>query len=345
MEMIEQRRLGKSGLAVPAMGIGTDSWGEKMLGYGKRYTRDDLYEAYRACLDAGLTYFDSAPGYGRGESERLLGEFRRQDGRPIIIATKFDNPMFPSRARSRSSVRSVTHALESSLERLHVERIDLYQIHFPIHPDAMDEHMGVLADTVRSGTVRAVGVSNFNASLMRQAHASLARFGIALAANQVSYNLLMRNPETNGVLSACRELDVALIPYIPLAVGVLTGKYRGGATSLTAMQRMFFFLGKLDIFHEAGSAQGLLKRLSAKPHPVQFDRLEPLFVVLEEIAVARGKTIVQVALNWLLSQDQCIIPIPGAKNAKQARENAGAIGWRLTGEERRRIDSAESASR
>ena len=239
MDKIELRKLGKSGLSVPALGIGTDSWGEKLLGYGKKYGRDDLYEVYCACLDAGLNFFDTAEGYAKGESERMLGGFHRQDGRPIIIATKFDNPNIFS--PSSKSSDSLLKSLDASLKRLDAECIDLYQIHYPVPKNKLDGYMNVLAAAVESGKVRAVGVSNFNAALMRQAHASLAGYGIPLASNQVSYNLLMRYPENNGVLEACRKLDVALILCIPLALGILTGKYRHGAVSANGFQRMFFF--------------------------------------------------------------------------------------------------------
>ncbi len=340
-----QRELGASGLVVPAIGIGTDSWGEKLLGYGKRYAADDLFAAYRACLDAGLSFFDTAEGYARGDSERLLGEFRRRDGREIIIATKFDNHALFSPNRRRRSARSIQEALDGSLRRLGVERIDLYQVHFALKPEVIDEYMEVLAGAVQAGKIRTVGVSNFNAALMHQAHSSLAARGVPLASNQVSYNLLHRYPETNGVLDACRDLRVALIPCIPLAVGILTGKYRHGAAKLTHFQRLFFRLGALDPFKECPERGSLAGRLLAKPRELRFGALEPMFAVIEEIAEARGKSIVQVALNWLLTTDSCVIPIPGAKNERQARENAGVLGWSLTQEEHGRIGRAEAEAR
>lgn len=337
MIQIEQRKLGASELIVPALGIGTMSWGERMMGYGKTHTREDVVQAYRACLDVGLHFFDTAEGYGLGENERLLGSCRGRDD-PLIIATKYAPASLFAPTPTRLSSRALLKALERSLQRLGMERIDLYQIHFPTSPGRVDALMDILAEAVRAGKVRAVGVSNYSASLMRRAHARLARHGIALASNQVHYNLLHRYPETNGVLDACRELNVALIAYSPLEQGILSGKYRTMPQPRSFMLRLIDALSPRDPFGEMeGAPYG---RRDLRP-----EKLEPLFMVLEEIARAHEKTIAQVALNWLLTRDPCIIPIPGAKNARQARENAGALGWRLTEDEHMRISHVEIASR
>ena len=334
----EQRTLGASGLIVPALGIGTMSWGERLMGYGKTHTHQDVNEAYRACLDAGLTFFDTAEGYGFGENERLLGALHMQDGRPVIVATKYAPFSLFAPLPTRWSPRALLTSLDASLHRLGVERIDLYQIHFPTSPRSVDTLMDVLAEAIHMGKIRAVGVSNYSASLMRQAHARLARHGIALASNQVHYNLLHRYPETNGVLDACRELNVALIAYSPLEQGILTGKYRTTPQSKPLTLRVIEAISPRDPFRE---------RKGAPPdrHDLRPLRFEPLFVVLQEIADRHEKTIAQVALNWLLTTAPFIIPIPGAKNARQAREHAGTLGWRLTEEEHMRISQAEIASR
>ena len=218
-----------------------------------------------------------------------LASFAAATAAGIIIATKFDNHSLFSPNRRRRSARSIEEALDGSLRRMGVERIDLYQVHFALKPEVIDEYMGVLAGAVQAGKIRAVGMSNFSAALMRQAHSSLAARGVPLASNQVSYNLLHRYPETNGVLDACRDLGVALIPFIPLAVGILTGKYRHGAAKLTHFQRLFFRLGALDPFKERPDRRPLVRRLLAKPRALQFEQLEPMFTAMEEIAGARGK--------------------------------------------------------
>ncbi|HLZ63177.1 MAG TPA: aldo/keto reductase [Ktedonosporobacter sp.] len=346
MISIDQRSLGASGLVVPALGIGIWSWGDKTIwGYGGSYTRDDITQAYHSCLDAGLNFFDTAEMYGSGESERLLGECRREDGRPIIVASKFAPPL--SRfSRTRSSARSLLKALDNSLARLGIECIDLYQIHFPSPLLKVDDLMDVLAEAVRAGKVRAVGVSNYSASMMRQAHSRLASHGIPLASNQVHYSLLHRYPETNGVLETCRELDVALIAYSPLEQGTLTGKYRTRDASTPFSRRLIQSIGgRLDPFGDTRGSLTMTQRLLSGSRTKQREKLEPLFVVLEEIARAHEKTIAQVALNWLITKDEHVIPIPGAKNARQARENAGALGWHLTAAEHTRISQAEFDSR
>jgi aryl-alcohol dehydrogenase-like predicted oxidoreductase len=315
MIQLDQRHLGASGIVVPPMGVGVWSWGDKSFwGYGQDYTREDVTLAYKACLDTGLNFFDTAEMYGRGESERILGKCIREDGRPVIIASKF------APLPNRLSARSLLEALDASLERLNVKTMDLYQIHWPYSLIGVDALMDALAQAVHSGKVRAVGVSNYGANLMRRAHARLARHDIPLASNQVHYNLIHRKPEKNGVLDACRELNVALIAYSPLEQGLLTGKYRivaGQAISVTGPRRF------TPAFRTS-----------------QRRKIEPLLQTMEDIATTHSKKVGQVALNWLLSKDECIIPIPGAKNVRQVSENAGAIGWRLTGEEFKRIDLA-----
>jgi aryl-alcohol dehydrogenase-like predicted oxidoreductase len=340
MNAPEYRTLGASGLIVPALGIGTDSWGEKMLGYGKGYSSADLYDAYRALLDGGFNFFDTAEGYARGQSESLLGRFQKQDGRPILIATKYDNPLLFPELLGRPPSPAMAQAIDRSLIRLGVETIDLYQIHFSIPRNRTEEYAEALAQAVRSGKVRAVGVSNFNAPLMRAMHESLAARKIPLAANQVMFSALSRYPETNGVLAACRELNIALIAYVPLELGLLTGKYRDGRKKLGRYQKMFFRLGELDLFHEHGpERKPLIQRLTAKPRALLM--AGAVLAEMEAVGKRHGKTIAQIAINWLLAADPLVIPIPGAKNARQAQDNIGAAGWRMSKEEYERIGGAK----
>ncbi|QBD76286.1 aldo/keto reductase [Ktedonosporobacter rubrisoli] len=315
MIQVGQRQLGASGIMVPSLGIGIWSWGDRQYwDYGQNYTREDISQAYKVCLDAGLNFFDTAEIYGSGMSERLLGDCMRADGRPIVIASKFAPLLL------RFSARSLLTALDHSLERLGVERIDLYQIHWPSWRIGIQPLMDTLAEAVRSGKVRAVGVSNYSAVQMRMAYERLKRYEIPLASNQVHYSLLNRKPESNGVLAACRELNVALIAYSPLEQGLLTGKYRvtlANEQPITGSRRF------IPAFSTA-----------------QRQKMEPLMETLTQIARVHDKTCGQVALNWLLEKDEHIIPIPGARNMRQAQENTGALGWRITPEEQKRLDTA-----
>jgi len=315
MLKVDLRQLGASEITVPALGVGVWSWGDKGIwGYGQTHTREDITQAYKTCLDVGLNFFDTAEIYGKGESERILGECRRLDGRPILIASKF------APIPTRLNARTLLTVLDASLERLGVEQIDLYQIHWPYTLLDINSLMDALAQAVRSGKVRAVGVSNYSEAQMRKAATRLARHGIPLASNQVHYNLLHRQPEANGVLAACRDLNVALIAYSPLEQGLLTGKYRVNSP-------------------EPIQLQGTRRFIPAFSHR-QRQKMEPLLQTLETIGQAHAKTIGQVALSWLMTRDAIVIPIPGAKNARQATQNAGSLGWRLTAPEIAQIEEA-----
>ena len=301
-------RLGGSEVEVSPLGTGTWAWGDRLTwGYGRDYDEGDCRGAFAASLGAGLTLFDTAELYGWGESERLLGRFIRERGlRPetAVVATKFFP--YPWRLRHGDAVA----ALRGSLSRLGLPRVDLYQLHWPLPVFSVARRMDALAETVQAGLTRAVGVSNYTAADLRRAHAALARRGIPLASNQVHYSLLHRSPERDGVLAACRELNVTLMAYSPLEQGLLTGKYGPGRPPPARRRRR------------------------AGPHP---ETLVPLVAALRAAGEAHGgKTPAQVALNWLLCRGA--LPIPGAKRPDQARDNAGALGWRLTPEEVETLD-------
>ena len=298
-------------IRVAPLGVGAWAWGTKLLwGYGGSYGREDAEGALRASLRSGVELVDTAEIYGNGASERIIGEILRSSDleRKPVIATKF--APLPYRLDPRSLLR----ALDGSLRRLGLESVDLYQVHFPSPLLKIEGLMDALAEAVREGKTKAVGVSNYGASQMRRAHERLAAHGVSLASNQVRYSLLDRSPETGGVLDACRELGVTLIAYSPLAQGLLTGKYRPGVRPAGLARR----------FDRRFGAQGLKE-------------VEPVVSTLERIARARGKTPSQVALNWLITQ-QNVLAIPGAKNEAQALQNAGALGWSLSPEEVGELD-------
>ncbi len=311
----KRRRLGASGITVSALGVGTWSWGDAPFwGYGGAPDRTEIAAAFRASLDAGVTFFDTAEMYGGGGSERLLGTLAREADDPIMIASKF--APYPHRL----SARTLHTALDRTRARIGIPTLDLYLVHWPYTLLRIEAMMDALAEAVRAGKVRAVGVSNFNATQMRRAHDRLARHGIPLAANEVRYNILARQPETNGVLAACRELDVALIAHSPLVHGLLAGADDDGSPLRVAGPRRF-----LPAYRD--------ERLRA---------IHATAMILRDIARARERTIAQVALNWLLCQDDRIIPIPGAKRAAHVRANAGALGWRLSEAELAAIDRTSS---
>jgi aryl-alcohol dehydrogenase-like predicted oxidoreductase len=298
--------LGNNGPTVTALGIGTWSWGDRLFwDYGNTFGEAEVAAAFQASIDAGITFFDTAEIYGFGESERLIGKFANQTQQPLQIATKY----FPLPWRWNRD--AITDALTASLERLQMSQISLYQIHWPLEFFLKtQDFMEVLAAEVKKGRIQAVGVSNYSAKQMSLAHEYLAAKGIPLATNQVPYSLITRQIETNGILDKARKLNVTILAYSPLAQGLLTGKYNAQTPNNLQGAR------RLD---PRFSSQGLKK-------------LEPVFAALQNLGEKYEKTPAQVALNWLITQGN-IIPIPGAKNADQATQNAGALGWSLTSEE------------
>lgn len=339
MTTIEHRTLGAADITVPVLGIGTAAWGDRRYGYGTAYARDDLFAMYRACLAAGANFFDTSESYGGGLSEQFLGEFRRQDGRPIIVATKF-TPAKIYDPSTRFSARSVMTTLDGSLKRLGLDAVDLYQLHYPPARRNLDSFLDALAETVKSGKARAIGVSNFDVDLLRYSHEYLARQHVPLAANQIIYSLLNRHPEASGMLAACAELDIAVLAVIPLAEGVLTGQYRVGGKPYPTTVRIVLQLARL---HETGAS--FRRRVLAKPYTLRREKLEPLFDVMDKIADTHNATITQVALNWLIAASPRVIPIPGPQNARQAADNLAALSWQLTQEEFELLSRTEAAIR
>ena len=216
----------------------------------------------------------------------------------------------------RFDARSLLKAVDASLGRLGIPTLDLYQIHFPSPILKIESLMDALAEAVKEGKVRHVGVSNYGVAAMQRAQDRLAQHGLRLASNQVRYSLLDRSPETNGVLDACRDLGVTLVAYSPIAQGLLTGKYGPG-----------------------DRPSGYVRRFGKAFSESNLKRIEPVVEILREIGAYREKEPSQVALNWLSTQPD-VLPIPGAKNERQARQNAGALGWSLSEEERERLSLA-----
>jgi len=267
--------------------------------YGGSHGFEEEKSALEVSLAEGVNLFDTAAMYSGGAAERRLGELAREQD--VIIASKFPSG-FSFRAED------FPKELEASLARLGRNCIDLYQHHFPSNRVSIPKLMDQVADAVEAGKVKTVGVSNYSAKQMREAHATLAKRGIPLASNQVEYSLLHRQPEVNGVLDACRELGITLIAYSPLAGGALTGKY-------SATQK----------------ASGL-RRFSPNFSRKTMGALEPVLALLRQIGERYAKTPSQVALRWLI-ENPIVLPIPGAKNRKQASENAAALSFSLTPEE------------
>jgi aryl-alcohol dehydrogenase-like predicted oxidoreductase len=292
------------------MGLGAWQWGDRVIWqYGHGYGEAEVQQAFQVSLEQGIRFIDTAELYGNGLSERLLGRFLRETDQPVLIATKF----FPWPWRFYKG--TILRALKGSLARLNVENVDLYQIHWPNPILGNDRLMEGLAECVKSGMTRTVGVSNFGQSRMLAAYSSLSRYNVPLASNQVHYSLLSRAVEKNGTLARCRELGIRLIAYSPIEKGLLSGKY---------------------------SVEKPPPGSRARNYANLLPRIQPLLRLMTQIGQDHGgKSSSQVALNWVICKGA--LPIPGAKNAEQAEENAGALGWRLADEEIAKLD-AESDS-
>lgn len=306
-------KLGSSELMVSPIGIGAMTWGDTKsvswynparLAYGLSDTKEELRKAVEVSIQNKVNFIDTAAMYGSGVSESYVGELTAD--KEMIIATKFPSGFLPWKA-------DLPKDLNNSLNRLG-GKIDLYQVHYPFKWISIPKVMNQMADAYFEGKIKAIGVSNFSADQMRLAHEVLKSRGLSLSSNQVQYSLLFRDPEKNGVLSACKELGITLIAYMPLAMGALTGKYN-------SHNRPTGFRRFTPIFNKKG-----------------IQRIETIMPIISQIAARHGKTPSQVALSWLIEQGN-VLPIPGAKRASQAMENAGALTFTLSPEEVQQLNN------
>lgn len=296
---------------IAPLGIGTWAWGDKatwgMGGYDTDLTEAAIAEAWTTTLDAGIGLVDTAEVYGGGESERIIGRLLADDPSrrsSIVLATKF-MPL-PQKLNVKAALRE---ALLASIDRMGVEQVDLYQLHGPVSLRSKGALAEALAAVVDEGLTHAVGVSNYSAAEMDKIHAALAENGVPLASNQIEHSLLRRRPETVGLLAACDRLGVVPLAYSPLGQGRLTGKY--SASNPPPGSRTF------------------------STHPME--EVDRIVAALRRIGEAHDdRTPAQVSLRWLIEHGA--VPIPGAKNADQAAQNAGALDWSLTAEELAQLD-------
>ena len=306
-------RLQGTEITVPPLGVGTWAWGDKdtwgMGGYDSSYSEETIRDAWDASIEAGVVLFDTAEIYGGGESERIIGRLLAAEPsvrEKVVIATKF----MPSPWKL-AVTPALVGAARASLARLGIESIDLYQIHGPISLRSHDALADALAAAHAEGLIRAVGVSNYSAKETRAIDAALRKRGLRLASNQIEFSLLRTMPEKVGLLEACRELDVVPLAYSPIGQGRLTGKYTAAnpppKTRTFSNYPMESVDRTVDVLRRIGEAHG-------------------------------GRTPSQVALAWIIAKGA--VPIPGAKNRRQAEENAGALGWRMDDAEVAALDAA-----
>jgi aryl-alcohol dehydrogenase-like predicted oxidoreductase len=286
------------------LGIGTWAWGDSVFwGFGGGYNTDDIRAAYAEIAATPNVLLDTAEVYGLGRSESFIGDFAAELGHKPTVATK----CFPYPWRWHSG--TLAGALRKSLERLGTHRVALYQMHWPLPPVPIAYWMEAMTEAAEMGLIEHIGVSNYDHQQMQTAYDTLAERGLSLASNQLRYSLLDRTIEYNGLLKQSKGLNIRVIAYSPLAQGLLTGKYSPQ--------------------NPPPGARGLRDRNI-------LEAVQPLIATMRDIGKAYAvdgvvKTPAQVALNWCIQKGT--LPIPGAKNARQASQNLGALGWTLSSDE------------
>jgi aryl-alcohol dehydrogenase-like predicted oxidoreductase len=316
------RPLGRTDLTVSPIGLGCWQFSQGRGATGRMWSTLDqqaMDAVVAAALKGGIAWFDTAQAYGDGASERALAtalEHAAIEPGDVLVATKW-LPILKTAGDIRKNI--VTRR-----ECLAPYPVDLYQVHIPWSVSSIPLQMREMAALVKTGQVRAVGVSNFSARQMAKAGAALQREGVVLASNQVRINLLDRRIETNGLLELARKHRVTLIAYSPLAQGVLTGRFHDDAALVKKVS-----WGRRSFLSPSGrflTQEGL--RRSA-----------PLIDELRAIGENHGATPAQVALAWLVTfYGEAVVAIPGASRPEQAVEAAAAMDVRLSAEEVERID-------
>ncbi|MCB1683768.1 MAG: aldo/keto reductase [Pseudomonadales bacterium] len=314
---MEYRNLGSTGLKVSIAGIGCNN-------FGMRCDAAQGAAVVHAALDQGINFFDTADVYGGARSEEILGQaIAGRDRTDILIATKFAMPMGEGPLKKGASRQYICSAVEASLRRLKTDYIDLYQQHAPDPSTPVEETLRALDDLVRAGKVRYFGNSNFSGWQIADADWTARHHGLnPYVTAQNHYNLLDRRIEKE-VLPACRRFGLGMLPYFPLASGLLTGKYQRGQAAPEGT--------RLANFGERGKAA-----LSDK----NFDVVE----ALDAFARDRGHTLLELAFGWLASQPEVSSVIAGATRPEQVAANAQAVGWRLSADDMKTVSELTSRS-
>lgn len=302
---MEFRNLGQTGLRVSVIGLGCNNFGMKIDASASKQVVD-------ATIDAGINFFDSADVYGQGASETFLGKALGDKRKDVIVATKFGAPMGEGDLMKGGSRRYIMNAVEASLKRLNTDYIDLYQLHFPDTSTPVEETLDALETIVRQGKVRYVGSSNFSGWQIADANWTSEQKGLArFVTSQSEYSLLNRSIEKE-VVPACERFGLGILPYFPLASGLLTGKYKRDQEAPKE--------SRLAAWGDWGKQQ-LLK--------ADFDVLDKLSAFAEE----RDHTLLDLAISWLVCLPYISSVIAGATTTDQIAANSKAGEWKLSAEE------------
>jgi aryl-alcohol dehydrogenase-like predicted oxidoreductase len=307
--MMAMEHAGATGLQLSKVGLGCNNFGMKIDESAAR-------EVVSAALDAGITHFDTADMYGRGASEEILGKCLAGHVDDVVIATKFGNRMGKGPYATGASRKRIARSCEDSLRRLGVEAIDLYYVHTPDPLTPIAETVGALRDLITQGKVRYAAVSNFAAwQVADLAHVARELGAPPFAVNQIEWSLLSRDVERETV-PVSERFGLGVVPYFPLASGMLTGKYQRGVAYPEGSR-----LAALPFFGAIGS-----------------DRNFDLVEALTGFAAARGRTLLELALSWLACQRSVSSVLVGATSAEQVQQNVAAAGWVLTADDLAAVD-------
>jgi aryl-alcohol dehydrogenase-like predicted oxidoreductase len=314
---MEIRNLGGSGLRVSAVGMGCNN-------FGARADLETSRKVIHKAIDLGITLFDTADIYAdMGGSETVLGEVLGDRRKDIVLATKFSKPMSTDGTKQGASRRYIVSAVEASLKRLKTDYIDLYQQHDydPLTP--IDETLRALDDLIRQGKVRYIGNSNFPAWRIAEAEYAARAMNVSrFVSCQDEYSLVVRDIEKD-LLPCAREYKLGLLPFFPLASGLLTGKYRRG---------------------EAAPGDSRLGRVQRLHDRYVTPRNEEIVEGLRAFAELRGHSLLELAFSWLAARPQVASVIAGATRVEQVEQNVQAIGWRLSAEDIAEIDGITKGS-
>jgi aryl-alcohol dehydrogenase-like predicted oxidoreductase len=305
------RNLGGSGLRVSAVGLGCNNFGQRVDLEGSR-------KVIHKALDLGITLFDTADIYSdMGGSENVLGAVLGDRRKDIVLATKYSKPMATDGTKQGASRRYIMNAVEASLKRLKTDYIDLYQQHDydPLTP--IEESLRALDDLVRQGKVRYIGNSNFPAWRVAEAEYVARAMNVSrFVSCQDEYSLVVRDVEKD-LLPAAEEYNLGLLPFFPLASGLLTGKYKRG---------------------EAAPGDTRLGKIARLRDRYVTPRNEEIVEKLQAFAQARGHSMLELAFSWLATRPQVASVIAGATRVEQVEQNVKAIAWHLSAEEMKEID-------
>jgi aryl-alcohol dehydrogenase-like predicted oxidoreductase len=322
---MEQRQLGGSGFMVPALTLGTGTFGGGNE-FFRAWGASDVAEATRLvdiCLEGGVSMFDSADGYSGGIAEEILGKAIKGRRDKVLISTKGSFRRGPGPNDVGSSRHYLPRAVDASLRRLGTDYIDLYQLHTFDALTPVEEALQTLDDLVRAGKIRYIGCSNFSGWHLMKSLAVSEKYGLArYVAHQAYYSLIGRDYEWE-LMPLALDQDVGTVVWSPLGWGRLTGKIRRGQP-LPKVSRL-----QSQVAIDKGP-------------PVPDEYLYRVVDALDALARETGKTVPQIALNWLLQRPTVSSVIIGARNEEQLRQNLGAVGWKLTAEQVKKLDAASA---